>query len=65
MLEIIKNPNQEEYEKVTQAVITNSGFCPCAVFKIEETKCICKEFRDKDTPGFCHCKRFLKVEKND
>lgn len=40
----------------------NEGYCPCAIHKTEETKCMCKEFREQKTTGYCHCERFLKVE---
>lgn len=40
----------------------NGGFCPCAVQKTLETRCICKEFREQQKPGLCHCGRYEKVE---
>ena len=39
----------------------NDGYCPCAVFKTPETKCVCKEFRDQPV-GVCHCGRFEKID---
>lgn len=39
----------------------NDGYCPCAVFKTPDTKCICKEFREQEE-GECHCGRFEKVK---
>ena len=39
----------------------NDGYCPCAVFKTPDTKCMCKEFREQTVPGLCHCGRFEKV----
>lgn len=44
------------------AVKTNDGYCPCMTYKAPETKCMCKDFRDQETPGPCHCGRFEKVE---
>ena len=38
------------------------GYCPCAIEQNEDTLCPCKEFRELDTPGVCHCGRFEKVE---
>ena len=43
-------------------VVQNGGFCPCAVVKTPETRCICKEFREQQKPGLCHCGRYAKVE---
>lgn len=39
----------------------NGGYCPCAVFKTPDTRCICKDFREQQTPGPCHCGRYEKV----
>ena len=39
-------------------LIENDGYCPCALKKIPDTKCICKDFRDKINKGYkgeCHC----------
>lgn len=44
-------------------VKANNGYCPCAVIKNEDTKCICKEFREQTEPGLCHCGRYEKVYK--
>lgn len=41
-------------------VDANNGYCPCAVLKTEETKCMCKEFKEQES-GLCHCGRFEKV----
>lgn len=56
-----KNPDNKKYKEVTIKVIQNDGFCPCLVQKTEETKCMCKEFRDQidnGISGFCRCGRF-------
>ncbi len=61
-LKIIKNPNEKIYNDVTEAVIENNNYCPCKIEKIPENKCPCKEFREQDTEGYCHCERFIKVK---
>lgn len=43
------------------AVEANDGYCPCTVNKTEDTKCMCKEFRDQEEPGECYCGRYKKV----
>lgn len=40
----------------------NNGYCPCAIIKNEDTKCMCKEFKEQEESGVCHCGRFLKVK---
>lgn len=55
MLNIIEiDPDFKEY------VDANDGYCPCAP-RSEDTICICKEFRDQQEPGECHCGRYAKV----
>ena len=39
----------------------NDGYCPCAVLKTPDTRCVCKEFREQTTPGLCHCGRYEKI----
>lgn len=48
-------------KSVRELVAQNEGYCPCAVLKNADTKCMCKEFREQNTPGLCHCGRFEKV----
>ena len=60
-MKIIKNPDSDKYEQVTELVKNNDGYCPCMLFKTEDTKCMCKEFREQSGPGLCHCGRFMKV----
>ena len=61
MLKIFKNPDTEIYEDVTKAVQDNNGYCPCMITKTADTKCPCKEFREQDFEGECHCGRYCKV----
>ena len=60
--DIFKNPNEEEYEEITEAVKLNDDYCPCLSYKNDDTKCMCKEFRNKPETDFCHCGRFYKVK---
>jgi hypothetical protein len=41
-------------------VAENGGYCPCAIEKTPDTKCMCKEFREQKTSGPCHCGRYVK-----
>lgn len=47
------------------AVRDNDGYCPCMIEKTPDTKCMCREFREQDGPGHCHCGRFEKVVETD
>lgn len=61
-MKIVKNPDNDVYEKVTQAVKDSGGYCPCELTRTENTKCICKKFREYNGVGECHCGRYVKVE---
>ena len=40
------------------------GYCPCRLEQTEDTKCMCKEFKeqiaDPNFEGFCHCMLYYK-----
>lgn len=55
------NPDKQIYDEVTSAITDNDNYCCCAIEKTEDTKCMCKEFRNQQESGFCHCSRFYKV----
>ena len=45
-------------ETIQKALKENDGYCPCRVRKTDDTKCMCKEFRDqfvRGEEGECHC----------
>lgn len=60
-LRIIQNPDKEKYNAISKAVVDNDGFCPCSIIRSDDTLCLCKEFREQETEGECHCSRFIKV----
>lgn len=59
-MKITINPDIEFVAEMRQALKNNDGFCPCAITKSEDTKCMCKEFREMES-GTCHCRLFTKV----
>ena len=58
------NPNEEVVKTVKEGLIRTGGYCPCRMQRTEDTKCMCKEFRDQirdpDFEGFCHCMLYYK-----
>ena len=60
--DIFKNPIEEEYNEITDAVKANDDYCPCMPNKNDDTKCMCRAFRESKETDYCHCGRFYKVK---
>lgn len=57
---MIKVTQDKELENtIRKALKDNDGYCPCRVQKTEDTKCMCKEFREQIS-GECHCGLYYK-----
>lgn len=58
------NDNEEVVKVVKEGLKKTGGYCPCRLEKNEDTKCMCKEFREQiqnpDFEGFCHCMLYYK-----
>ena len=67
MLKIIKNPDEDIVKEVVSKLRETNGNCPCVLptaWSID-TKCPCKNFREQDFEGECHCGLYVKVPIND
>lgn len=49
-------------EQIQQSLKDNDNYCPCRLERTEDTKCMCKEFREQKQ-GPCHCGLYIKTEK--
>lgn len=52
------NRNTELANEAKKQLKEHNGYCPCALEQNIDTKCICKDFRDKVSNGYigeCHC----------
>ena len=58
------NDNEDVVKVIKEGLKKTGGYCPCKIEKIEENKCMCKEFReqiaDENFEGFCHCMLYYK-----
>lgn len=58
------NPDKEIVKTVQEGLAARGGYCPCVREKNEDTKCMCKQFReqikDPNFEGFCHCMLYYK-----
>ena len=57
---LIVNPDKEFANEIRKKIKANDGYCPCSIVKNEDTKCMCKEFREVDE-GTCHCGLYIKI----
>ena len=58
------NPDKKIADMIKEGLRKKGGYCPCRIEKTEDTKCMCKEFRDQiadpDFEGYCHCRLYYK-----
>ena len=63
-MKITLNPDEEVVKTVQEGLKRTGGYCPCRLYRTEEYKCMCKEFKeqiaDPDYEGFCHCLLYYK-----
>lgn len=63
-MKITLNPNNDVVKVVKEGLKQRNGHCPCVVEMSDDTKCMCKEFReqikDPNFTGFCHCQLYYK-----
>lgn len=57
-----KNPDNTFVKEMMEKIKENDGYCPCKLEKSPDTKCMCKEFREQVTEGYCHCGLYYKEE---
>jgi len=66
-IKIIQNPNTEYTKEIKKKLTDNNGYCPCKIVKTDDTKCMCREFRDmieSGATGECHCGLYIITENN-
>ena len=61
---IILNEDTNIVQMIRDGLRANGGYCPCAVEKSADTKCMCKEFREQED-GYCHCGLYCKIKVED
>lgn len=61
-MKVIVSKDKEHVAAIRKALKENLGYCPCSFVKSPDTKCMCREFKERKTPGLCHCGLYEKVE---
>ena len=63
-MKIRLNENKEIADMVKEGLKARGGYCPCRREMTEDTKCMCKEFReqiaDPEFEGYCNCMLYYK-----
>lgn len=65
-MQVTTNPDKELVKEIRNKLKDNGGYCPCRISKTQDTKCVCKEFRemiDNGETGMCHCGLYIIEEK--
>ena len=60
------NENAEVVSTVREGLKRTGGYCPCRTQRSEDTKCMCREFKeqiaDPEFEGYCHCMLYYKTK---
>ncbi len=63
-MKITVNQDEAVVKTVREGLKRTVGYCPCRLEQTEDTKCMCKEFKeqiaDPNFEGFCHCMLYYK-----
>ena len=53
--------DKELVNDIRSRIKANDGYCPCAIIKDKDTKCMCKAFIEQEE-GECHCGLYIKIK---
>lgn len=60
------NEDKEFVKRIQEGLKRKNGYCPCKLERVDDNKCMCKEFReqiaDEDFEGYCHCRLYYKFK---
>lgn len=62
MIKVVINPDKNFVKEFREKLKENNGYCPCSLIKNEDTKCMCKKFREQIATGIsgeCHCGLYI------
>ena len=63
-MKIRLNENADVVKVVKEGLKKTGGYCTCMREQNDDTKCMCKDFREKvkdpDFEGYCHCMLYYK-----
>ncbi len=59
-MKIRVSENEEVVKTIREGLKKTGGYCPCLIERTEDTKCLCKMFREQKEAGPCHCGLYVK-----
>lgn len=62
MVKIVENEDKQIVTKIREGLKETGGYCPCSLIQNENTKCMCKQFREQQIEGLCHCQLYKKIK---
>jgi len=57
---IFMNPDLEKRTALKERVMLNGGYCPSRNEKTSDNRCMCKQFQNRDSEGWCKCRLYFK-----
>ena len=61
----VRKTSDKDLEKeILKQLKERGGYCPCALEKNKDTRCMCKDFRDKIENGYigeCNCGLYVSI----
>ena len=60
-MKITTNSNKALVAEIRKKLKENDNYCPCALKRTPDTKCMCKEFLEMEE-GTCHCGLYIKTK---
>lgn len=67
-MKITLNKDKQIVDVIKEGLEHTGRYCPCRTERTEETKCMCREFKeqikDPEFEGFCHCMLYYKSIKD-
>lgn len=63
-MQIRVHPDKETEADLRKAIKDAGGYCPCVPVSMrnEDTKCMCKVFREAPVNSICHCGLYIKLK---
>lgn len=63
-MQVKRYADEQTAAEIRAAVHAADGHCPCVfeAFRNEDTKCMCKDFREAPKGTVCNCGLYIKIE---